>query len=36
VYAEQAAEDALFKDVIESYNTYSEAYEEYRTLNSID
>jgi len=36
VYAEQSAEDPLFKKVLDSYNAYSQAYEEYRSLSHID
>ena len=36
VYAEQSAEDPLFKKVLDSYNAYSEAYDEYRALSRIE
>jgi len=36
VYAEESAEDPLFKKVLDSYNAYSDAFEEYRELSNID
>ena len=36
VYAEEAANDPLFKKAIDSYRAYSQAYDEYRALNSLD
>jgi TRAP-type mannitol/chloroaromatic compound transport system substrate-binding protein len=36
VYAEQAAADPLFKRVVDSYQAYSQAYDEYQALSRID
>lgn len=36
VYAEESKDNLLFKKVMESYDSYSAKYDEYRNLNSID
>lgn len=36
VYAEQSASDPMFARVMESYRTFSDAYDEYEALNSLD
>lgn len=36
VYAEQSAADPMFGRVMESYNAFSAAYDEYRALSSLD
>lgn len=36
VYAEESANDPMFKKVIDSYRAYSEVYDEYRELSRID
>ena len=36
VYAENSANDATFKAVIESYRAYAAAYNEYQALSALD